>query len=147
LTPTQNRSIEVLASVDGGSSYVATGYNRAALELCTDQSSPPNYYYQTGMGAILINGRTVIGTSGNATSPGISGFLYIYNAATTNQKTFYCSTIYSANTSSGYVCLYESPFGNWGSTLINNAINAFRIQPSGGGDFATGRVSLYGIST
>lgn len=147
VVPSLNRVIEFRLSTNGGSSYLTTSYAVASTEFRNDSAAPPTDYYATGRARIELNYTATTGTTSNASSGGLSGFLYMYNPSSTSlQKYFFLQSSYTVNNSSNYAAWFQAIW-TCGS-LGTSACDAFQIRcDSGSGTLESGRVSLYGLST
>ena len=112
--------LKMLASTDGGSSYLTSGYLGAATT---------SFGISQGMGGV-----------GNANDEGVSGRSYLYIPSNTSLVTMQEHTIISKNSGGNAADAHDGSLYNSAS-----AVNAVQFKFSGG-NIDSGRITLYGIA-
>lgn len=132
LIPSANSLFGLRMSTDGGQNYIASNasYTTTAAWGTTHQSSSSLSYTS-------LNGtNNLVSTN---TERGMSGYIYIHNAASDTRTKLI--TAYTMHWSSSSFWARIS-FG--GAFISTDPINAIRLFPVSG-NFASGKVTLYGI--
>ena len=119
-------------STDGGSSYIATGYQYA------HQRNQSNASFQedksTSASVLLLTNAT------GGTPSGVANFYcYLYNLGNSSKYSFV--TLHSSYQISG---VFVSAFGG-GVLPQANTVNAFRLQSNVANIFASAEIKLYGV--
>ena len=119
-------------STDGGSSYIATGYQYA------HQRNQSNASFQedksTSASVLLLTNAT------GGTPSGVANFYcYLYNLGNSSKYSFV--TLHSSYQISG---VFVSAFGG-GVLSQANTVNAFRLQSNVANIFASAEIKLYGV--
>ena len=112
--------LKMLASTDGGSSYLTSGYLGA---------STSSFGISQGMGGV-----------GNANDEGFSGRSYLYIPSNTSLVTMQDHTMISKNSGGNAADAHDGSLYNSAS-----AVNAVQFKFSGG-NIDSGRITLYGIA-
>ena len=112
--------LKMLASTDGGSSYLTSGYLGAATI---------SFGISQGMGGV-----------GNANDEGVSGRSYLYIPSNTSLVTMQEHTIISKNSGGNAADAHDGSLYNSAS-----AVDAVQFKFSGG-NIDSGRITLYGIA-
>lgn len=116
----------VVFSTDGGSSYLATGYTSGSTSAAYNSTTLANN-----------NGTTFVfmSNAGGTSTPGTSGYMYLYELATGNKVTF----------SGGFTTNAATPTMGWtGGTSTTTTVNALKFSGSTN-TLATGTIKIYGM--
>lgn len=127
MVPVSNAQVlQLLFSVDGGSSYLSSNYSSGCMSFLVSSVSIAN---NASTSAVVLSGAI------NNSAPGASATLYMYNMETAAIS--YSSGIGFYN--SNQIALLAG--GNSGTS----AVNAFRLQMASG-NISSGTASLYALA-
>ena len=119
-------------STDGGSSYIATGYQYAHQRVQSNASFQED---KSSSASVLL-----LTNSTGGTPNGVANFYcYLYNLGNSAKYSFV--TLHSSYQISG---VFASAFGG-GVLPQANTVNAFRLQSNVANIFASAEIKLYGV--